>query len=385
MSPADGPEPGRLFKVFMDLAKIDSESGREGAVRDYIRDFCAGLSLAVHEDGAGAATGGECGNLVVRVPAGSFSPLAPVLLCAHMDTVSPGTSVIPFDAGDRFISISETVLGADCKAAVAALLCVAEHLAETGGSYRALELVFTVQEEPGLIGVRHLDTSLLDSEWGIVLDGSGPVGGIVVSAPSQDKFKFTLRGRAAHAGVEPEKGASAIACVAKGIAASPQGRLDEVTTCNFGLVSGGQGVNIVAEFAQVEGELRSHSDERLDAERARVISNFERAAEEGGCTLEMEIARSFERFQLDGSSVPVRFIAAALKDCGFEPFLGRSGGGSDANILNKEGLEVAVMNIGLVNAHSKEEFIMKDELVGIARAVERLAFISAAEGKAATR
>jgi tripeptide aminopeptidase len=380
MSPTEGPAANRLFEIFFELVRIDSVSGFEGAVCAYIKHFCNRLGFAVHEDGAAAETGGECGNLVVRVPAGAFSPLAPVILCAHMDTVEPGRHVLPLDMGDHFVSMSETVLGADCKAGVAAILASVEALVGSGGSYRALELMFTVQEEPGLVGSRHLDMSLVDGEWGVVLDGSGPVGGIVVEAPSQVRLKLTVKGRAAHAGVEPEKGANAIACAASAVAGIRIGRLDETTTSNIGLISGGVAVNIVPELAVVEGEVRSMSDERLDAEGKLVVESFERSAAEWGCTLETQVERSFEHFKLDAASRSVRELARALADCGFEPSLERSGGGSDANVLNAAGLDLTVMNIGLVNAHSKEELIKKDELQGVARVITRLAYAAAEEG-----
>lgn len=376
----DGPDVGRLFEIFFDLVRLGSEPGNEGEVCAYIREFCTGLGLAVHEDAAAAATGSQCGNLVIRVPAGAFSPLPPVILCAHMDTVKPSAHVIPFDLGDRFVSMSDTILGADCKAGIASILATVEKLLEVGGPYRALELIFTVQEEPGLVGVQSLDMSLLDGRWGVVLDGSGPVGGIVIEAPSQEKLKFAVKGRAAHAGVEPEKGANAIVCAARGIAGVPTGRLDGTTTSNVGLISGGVAVNVVPEAARVECELRSMSDERLEVERRRLVDSFERAAEEYGCQLEVEVTRAFDHFKLDATATPVYYLARALKDCGFEPALTTSGGGSDANVLNARGLQVAVMNIGLVNAHTKEEYIMKDELAGVARAVTGLAYLAGEEG-----
>jgi len=379
MSPTDGPDADRLFQIFHDLAKISSESGHEGRVRDYIKEFCIGLGFAVHEDAAAASTGGECGNMVVRVPAGAFLPLSPVILCAHIDTVRPAEGVIPFDAGDRFISISETVLGADCKAGVAAILASVESLARNGGTYRALELIFTVQEERSLVGARHLDMSLVDGEWGLVLDGSGPVGGIVVEAPSQDRFKFVVDGRAAHAGVEPEKGVNAIACAANAISGLRLGRLDGGTTSNIGIISGGVAINIVPERAEVHGELRSLSPAKLDEERQIVIESFERAAEEAGCGLQTEVERCFEHFKLRPDSLPVRCLAAALKACDYEPSLGASGGGSDANIFNAAGLPIAVMNIGLEKAHTKDEFIMKDEMMGVARVVTQFAYLAAGE------
>jgi tripeptide aminopeptidase len=380
MSAADGPDAARLFQIFFDLARIDSESGCEGEVCSYIRSFCSELGLAVHEDAAATVAGGQCGNLVVRVPAGSFSSLAPVLLCTHMDTVRPGNHVLPFDLGDRFVSMSDTVLGADCKAGIAAVLAAVEWLSVSGGPYRALELVFTVQEEPGLIGVKNLDMTLLDAHWGIVLDGSGPVGGIVIEAPAQEKIRVVVKGRAAHAGVEPEKGASAIVCAARGIAGIKVGRLDESTTSNIGRISGGLADNIVPELAVVEGEVRSMSDAVLEAESRRLVESFERAAEEEGCELEVSVTRSFEHFRMEDGTAPAHYLGRALAECGFEPFLKSSGGGSDANVLNRAGVQCAVMNIGLVNAHSKEEYILKDELHGIARTVGKLAYLAADEG-----
>jgi len=382
MSPAmDGPAEDRLFEIFFDLVRLCSESGSEGEVCAYIREFCTGLGFAVHEDAAAAATGSPCGNLVVRVPAGAFSPLPPLILCAHMDTVKPSVHVIPFDLGDRFVSMSDTVLGADCKAGIASILAAVEYLVGVGGTFRALELLFTVQEEPGLIGVSNLDISLLDGKWGVVLDGSGPVGGIINEAPGQEKLKFTVQGRAAHAGVEPEKGANAIVCAARGIAAVPSGRLDGTTTSNIGLISGGIAVNVVAESALVEAEIRSMSEERLEAERRRMIASFERAAEETGCELSVDVSRSFDHFKLDAASLPVYFLGRALKECGFEPALASSGGGSDANVLNLRGVPMAVMNIGLADAHTKEEYMRKDQIEGVARTVTRLAYLSADEGE----
>lgn len=384
MSPGGASPDDRLFQIFTDLVKIDSESGFESSVRDYIHGFCASLNFAVHEDDAGKATGGECGNLVVRVPAGAFSPLPPIMLCAHMDTVAPGRSVVPFDAGDRFVSLGDTVLGADCKAALAAILCAVERLVAAGGAYRALELVLTVQEEPGLIGAKNLDTSLLDSEWGVVLDGSGPVGGIVVDAPGQDRFKFVVRGKAAHAGVEPEKGRSAISCAAHAIAGLPQGRIDDETTLNVGLITGGRGVNIVPELAVVEGEARSRDPDKLDRVVRTVLEGFETAARKHGCGLEPEVERTFEQFRIEPGSAPVRLLADSLKESGFEPYLCSSGGGSDANVLNRRGIETVVMNIGLVDAHSSDEYIMKADLAGIARTVEILARRAAEPDRAAS-
>ncbi len=381
MKSAEGPEPERLFSLFTDLVSIDSESGMEGSVASYIEAFCSRLDLPLSEDSAGEATGGTSGNLVVEVPGREQGALTlpPVILNAHMDTVVPGTGIAVVDAGDRFVSGGETILGADCKAGLASILATVEALLSAGGGHRALELIFTVQEEPGLVGVKHLHTSLVLGRWGIVLDGSGKVGGIVVEAPGQDKLKFAVRGRSAHAGIEPEKGINAIACAADAIAGLRLGRHDQRTTSNIGIISGGSAVNIVPDLAQVEGEIRSLDSERLDRERGEMIASFRRAAGEYGCQLDVEVERTFHHFKLDGGSRPVRFLSRAMEECGYTPSLETSGGGSDANILNRSGLETAVMQIGLADAHSKEEYILKDDLVAVARIITRLAYVSADE------
>jgi tripeptide aminopeptidase len=381
-SPA-GPDPDRLFQLFGDLVRIDSEPGMEGRVSAFIKEFCRGLGLAFREDAAGVETGGECGNLVVKVPGTAGPGLPPLFLNAHMDTVAPGKGIMPVDRGDRFESGGATVLGADCKAGISAILAAVESLLAAGDGHRPLELIFTVQEEPGLIGAGHLDMSLVEGAWGVVLDGSGPVGGIVVEAPGQDMVKVTVRGRSAHAGVEPEKGVNAIACAARAVAALRLGRHDEKTTSNIGLISGGLAVNIVPDLAVVQGEVRSLSDERLDAERDAMLEAFRRAADEDGCGLEVEVERSFEHFKLPDEARPVRFLGEAMRLCGVEPVLTTSGGGSDANVFNRAGMEAAVMHIGLAEAHSKEEYILKEDLVTVARIVTSLAHVSAGEGREA--
>jgi tripeptide aminopeptidase len=272
------------------------------------------------------------------------------------------------------------VLGADCKVGIAAILVAAEAVRESGLPHRALQLVFTVQEEPGLLGVRHMDLSLIRGTWGVVLDGSGPIGGIVVEAPGQDQVKFTVRGRSAHSGIEPEKGVNAIACAADAISSIKTGRHDGATTSNIGLISGGTAVNIVPDGAVVEGEIRSLETSRLEQERDTMIGAFKSAARRHGCKIVIEVDRTFEQFRLPSDSRPVRYLSAALEKCGFNPSLARSGGGSDANILNRAGFEMAVMQIGLANAHSKDEYILKEDIVAVARVVNKLPFVVLDEG-----
>jgi tripeptide aminopeptidase len=289
-----------------------------------------------------------------------------------MDTVSPGTGVVPIDDDDRFRTAGETILGADDKVGVAAILATLEHVTRSGEEHRGIDAVITVQEEPGLLGAKNLDFSLLEGDWGVVLDGSGPVGGIIMEAPGQYRLKFEVRGRSAHAGVEPEKGINAISCAAEAISGLDLGRLDPQTTANIGLIEGGRAVNIVPDLVVVEGEIRSLSEGRLEEERERMVEQFKQVAGSRGCGLDLEVERSFPGFKLDPDAKPVQHLLKAMRMCGVEPDLITSGGGSDANVFNVRGITAATMNIGLVNAHSQQEYVLKEDLVTVTRIVSSL-------------
>lgn len=372
MKSPEGPEAERLFSLFLDLVRIDSESGNEGRICGYIKDFCSSMGLVVLEDGAGQEIGGKSGNLVVKVPGAGSAGMRPIILNAHMDTVAPGNGIAAVDANDRFASEAETILGADCKAGIAAILASVEWTVGSKRAHRPLELIFTVQEESGLLGAKHLDMSVVEGRCGVVLDGSGPVGEIVVEAPSQVMLRLTVRGRSSHAGVEPEKGINAITCAAEAITGLRLGRHDESTTSNIGIISGGHAVNIVPDSVVVEGEIRSLSEERLKQECDSMIGSFRRAAKRRGCELESEVDRSFEHFKLEEGSESVLLLSDAIRKCGLQPEFVTSGGGSDANVFNHAGLETAVMNIGINNAHSKREYILKEDLLSVAKIISAL-------------
>jgi tripeptide aminopeptidase len=375
MNSREGPEAERLFSLFLDLVHIDSESRKEGLVYRYIADFFADMGFAVHQDGAGRQTGGETGNLIVKIAGSGASGTRPIILNAHMDTVVPGNGIVVLEEQDRFTSGGETILGADCKAGIAAILASLEWVLNSKVAHVPIELIFTVQEEIGLLGAKHLDLSLVEGCYGVVLDGSGPVGGIVVEAPGQAMVRLTVLGKAAHAGVEPEKGINAIACAAQAIAGLRLGRHDRQTTSNVGVISGGHAVNIVPDTVVVEGEIRSMSDERLEQECDAMLSGFRSAVKRCGCELNEEVERSFEHFKLEEDSRPVTLLSEAMLKCGVRPDLTTSGGGSDANVFNRAGLETAVMHIGVANAHSKREYILKDDLLTVARVISELSLL----------
>ncbi|MDP3043925.1 MAG: M20/M25/M40 family metallo-hydrolase, partial [Bacillota bacterium] len=245
----------RLVDTFMTLAKTDSVSRRERGVVDHLAGLLADIGLEYFEDEAGQAINGTAGNLIAKVPGTTAGP--PLLFCTHLDTVEPGNGVKPRVDGHVIRSAGETILGADDKAGIAAVLEAVRVLKEQELPHPPLELVFTVAEEIGLLGIRELDFSLVKARMGFVLDSDGTPGKVITRAPSQDRIVATVIGRAAHAGINPEDGVNAIQAAAKAIANLPLGRIDEETTANIGVIRGGQATNIVPERVYLEGETRS--------------------------------------------------------------------------------------------------------------------------------
>ncbi|MDD5748558.1 MAG: M20/M25/M40 family metallo-hydrolase [Actinomycetota bacterium] len=371
MRQIDAPDPQRTCSIFLDLVSIQSESGKERNVASYITEFARNLGLRIIEDDAGKKTGGNSGNLVVKLPPRGFDEI--FILNSHMDTVSPCEGVSVIECDGRFESNGETILGADDKAGIAVVLSLIEHLLKNAEKYRGIDAVFTVQEEKGLVGAKNFDYQLLSGRWGLVLDGAGRVGGIVVESPGQESMKFTLRGLAAHAGVEPEKGKNSIVCASKAISNLNTGRIDEKTTSNIGLIHGGEAVNIVPELTVVCAEVRSFEERRLKEERERIIDSFKRAARECGCGLEIETERSFHHFKIDKRSRRLKELTEAIDFCGLNPSFLKSGGGSDASVFNNMGYEMITIDIGVENAHSPREWIRKDDLTDVSRIVNAIA------------
>jgi tripeptide aminopeptidase len=374
MTVAPVPSRERLTELFLEFARIPSPFKHERNMADAVVRRLEALGITVHEDGTAAKTGGDTGNLWCVV-AGQGT--AHVALGAHLDTVIPTDDLDPFlDEEGVFRNRCRTILGADDKAAVAALLHATELLVEAGAPFPSYELLFTVSEEIGLVGAKHLEERVLSSPFAAVFDSAGPVGGITVKAPSHETFKATFRGRAAHAGVEPERGRNAIQAAAKAIAAMQLGRLDDETSANIGMISGGVGTNIVPDLCEIEGECRSHDDEKLAGVAAAMVDALQMGAAQVGVDVEIALVHEYRAFVLTGRSPVVRLSKAALTELGLEPRLLTGGGGSDANILNARGLPTVNLTAGMNQVHSPDEHLSLDDLERLCGLILRLIFLA---------
>ncbi len=355
----------RLLDTFLEMVRIDSPSGREGALARRCAGLLADLGMDVRYDSSAAATGSDTGNLVAEMP-GSGSGRC-VILSAHMDCVQPCEGVEPLVQDGRVRSAGQTVLGADDKAGIAAIVEAVRRLREEPGPYAGVRVLLTVQEEVGLRGAKALEPSDVRGDLAVVLDAGGPVGGIVIGSPTHYTFEATFRGRAAHAGVEPEAGASAIGMAARAIAAMPMGRLDDATTSNIGTIEGGVATNVVAASAKITGECRSLDNSRVEEVRVAIGAALDRAAAAGGGSVEVAWSREYAGFRLDPEDEVVRIAVAACEAAGVEPRTFSTGGGSDGNIIAALGVPTIVLASGMTAVHGTEESIAVDELERLAQ------------------
>lgn len=355
------PSRARLEELFLQLTRIPSPSHKERQVADMVAGVLGDLGFRVDEDEAGRVLGGDTGNLYCLVDTEGDAPN--LALGAHLDTVAPQDNIVPFLNSDGvFHNANPTVLGADDKCAIAALLHATELLVRCGQPFSAYELVFTVCEEVGLRGAKHLVSSVPASPLAAVLDSSGPVGGIVVKAPAQYCVRGVFRGVAAHAGVEPEKGKNAILAASRAVAAMRLGRLDEETTANIGLIRGGGATNIVPDLCEVEGECRSHDESKLARIAAEMVDALQVAATTTGVDVEVQLTHEYPAFALSPRQPVVRLAKAAVSALGLKPSLQSAGGGSDANVLNARGIPTVNLSAGMMRVHSPAEYISIQEL-----------------------
>jgi tripeptide aminopeptidase len=360
--PASEAERERLGETFAALCRIDSPFGHERAVADDVTQRLEAMGLAVEEDEAAGPARAGSGNLLARIPGRGERT---ILLCAHLDTVEQSGPIEPVIVDDGWENANDTILGADNKAAIAVMLEVARR-ASIEGSPVGIELLFTVAEENGLLGAKAFDVSKLTAEFGYVFDHATPIGEVIIASPSYYRLSAEFHGRAAHAGIRPEDGRSAILAAAHAITAMPLGRVDPETTSNVGSVSGGVGsTNVVPERAKLLAEARSLNPERVEAVIARMVDAVYDGAAAAECDVDVVTERLFSGYRQKPSSPAVVAAEAALRAHGYEPRRIATGGASDANALEAAGFACVNLANGTEHNHEPTERVSVAALDGM--------------------
>jgi tripeptide aminopeptidase len=348
-----------LSGTFAELCRIESPSGSERACAERVIAELRAIGVPVEEDSAAELTGSDCGNLLARIPAGAGAAGRAgrsVMLCAHLDTVPLQAPVDPVLRDGFWENANDGILGADNKAAIAVILALARHISREGSPVD-VELLFTVGEEAALAGARAFAVASLRSDFGYVFDHASPIGEVVLDSPSHFRVQASFRGAAAHAGIRPELGRSAILAAARAICAMPLGRLDAGTTVNVGTISGGTAMNVVPEECTLVGEVRALEYERAETLVAEIVDRVHEAANmpDCDCDVDVSVQRSFAGFHLSPRSTAIQVAEAALRSCGHEPVAISSGGGSDANVLLAAGFQTVNLANGTERNHEPGE------------------------------
>jgi tripeptide aminopeptidase len=350
-----------LHRNLIDLCRIPSPSGQEGAVATYIRQEAATMGLAVEVDDAGEALGSDTGNLFIRTP-GVGDPL---FLAAHMDTVPPtpiNGQVPVVVEGDRVHTAGRSILGADDKAGIVVALAMLRHAASHPEKTRPLEVIFTVQEEQGARGARHFDPARISARYGYNLDGDTPVAVAIREAPRKLRYYIDATGKTAHAAVNPRDGINAIQGIGAIAAALPTGQIDNQTVANLGRIEGGDAINIVPGHARLIGEARSLDPARLEALRTQIA---ETAHQQGAaCNVRVDVVWEdlYNGYFVADDTECVRAFLDACKAVDQPARLVSTFGGGDANPFNNKGMPCIVFGLGMQRIHTAEEYILLSDL-----------------------
>jgi len=360
----------RMLNTFMEYVRIDSETKNEKAIGERIIKNLKDLGLKTHTDGSGKKLNSNGNNIYCFIPGTSDSES--MLFSAHMDTVVPGVGIEPYIDGEYVKSRGNTILGGDDKAGVVAILEAVRTLKESNLPHRPIEIVFSICEEGGINGAKEVEFSKLKSKAGVILDSGGSPGEIIVEAPGQTKVFAKVIGKAAHAGAHPENGVSAIMVAAEAVSEMKLLRVDQETTANIGTFKAEGPTNIVSPLVEIIAEARSRSTEKLNKQTENIVECLKKSCKKYGAELEYSIENTYYSYVIDPEDEHLKEVSATCESLGIPVENVLSGGGSDANIYNLNGIKALNIGVGIDLAHTIDERLNISDFVNASEVVLKL-------------
>jgi len=359
----------RLIDLFIELASIKSPSGNEKEIVTYASKILEDLGLDVNIDDSGKKYGSNSGNITAYYKGSLKNGRLPIFLGAHLDTVRVDGDIEPVIEKGIISNKNDYILGGDDKVAVAAILETLRVIVENNIASGDIYIVFTISEEIGIIGAKYVDMGRVRAKYGFIFDAHGDVGTIYTQAPYQNSIDAEFTGKAAHAGIEPEKGIDSIKAAALAVSNIKTGRIDDETTSNIGKITGGQARNIVPEKTKMLLEARSLDPGKLKKITDSMIGLLKEAAKEIGTRLDYKLIREYDGFNIDRGEIPLKAALSALKNIGIKPAVASSGGGSDINVFNSKGKRAVNLSSGMENVHTSSEYVKTTQLVKLAELI----------------
>lgn len=360
----------RIMDLFFEYVQIDSETGSEKNMADRLVQDLEAMGLRVYKGEIGDKVDSDGYNVYAYLDGDKNHE--PVLLSSHMDTVVPGKGIEPYIEDGYVRSRGNTILGGDDKSGIVAVIEAIKTAKEQGISTRPVEILFTIREESGMGGSKNVEYDKLSAKWGFVFDSSGDVGRIITLAPGQLKINAKITGKTAHAGVSPEDGISAISVAAEAVANMKLLRIDEETTANIGTFKGVSPTNVVCQTVEIIAEARSRNYDKLVAQGEHMKKCFEDACAKFGATCDVNIDTSYISFSVDENDELIKFVGEKMNDMGITPSLASSGGGSDANMYNRNGIKSVVLGTGMDKVHTTNEQITVANIENLGELVYRI-------------
>jgi len=352
----------RAIEQFMDLVRISSVSKNERALAEYIMEHFHNFGYEVIEDlqSKAAVPGASVGNVIVKIPGQGVLATEPaILLSAHMDTVEPGENIKPQLTADgtRVVSDGTTILGADDKGGIAQIFELVHVLREKELAHPPLELVFPICEEIRLLGSRFLDVSLISAKTVYVLDGGPDVGDVLVGSATIYDVQGKINGKAAHAGVDPDKGISSIQVLAEAITKMKLLKVDEETSSNIGFVKTDYPLNVVPEVTTFGFEVRSLDDKKASVQLQSMVDALEAAAKAAGATVELDISKVVTAYRLSEDNPVLKHYHQVCEANDIEVRETVSRGGTDLSSYISHGLNGIVIATAGEAPHTLEEYL----------------------------
>ena len=354
----------RLIARFCRYVSCDSESKNEREFCELIEAELKDLGLNVTRDEVGEKCCSNGWNVYASLPGEG----EPILFSAHMDTVPPGVGIQPVVKGGAIYSSGDTVLGADDKAGIAAVMEALAIIKESGAAHRPIEVLFSVCEEVGLLGAKHADYSNIKSRQAVVLDSSVQ-GSIVNNAPARVELHAEITGRSAHAAIDPDKGINAVKAAAAAIALIPSGVVDGCTVMNVANFLAPGKSNIVPEKASFNIDLRSFDMARLEERIQQIDSALKAACQEIGATYKLEADRQCGILFVPPESALIARLQEVYASLGVPSKIERTYGGADTTWIFFNGIDAVNIGTGMTDVHSTGEHISLADLETLTKVV----------------